>query len=203
VEQDTPTWIEYNDDLTIRNGTFLPHWEVADGIYFVTFRLADSLSSVMVNQLVQELSKRNLTGNPKSRGKHLREFFLDRVDKKLDQHSGECHLQDDWIAEQMQGALQYFDGKRYRLFAWSIMPNHVHVVFQKEPDWKLAEIIHSWKSYVAHQVRGSVEMPLWRPDYFEHLIRTVEQLERICSYVIHNPDVAGLNDWPWVGTPSG
>jgi len=33
------------------------------------------------------------------------------------------------IAEMISNALKYFDKDRYTLFAWCVMSNHVHVVF--------------------------------------------------------------------------
>ena len=49
-------------------------------------------------------------------------------------------------------ALRHFDGERYRLLAWCIMPNHVHGLVETSESWPLAAIVHSWKSYTANQL---------------------------------------------------
>ena len=49
------------------------------------------------------------------------------------------------VAETMERALFRFDGTRYRLMAWCIMPNHVHVVIK--PEMRLAGIVQSWKAF--------------------------------------------------------
>jgi hypothetical protein len=55
----------------------------------------------------------------------------------------EDFLRNDRVAELMANALRYFDGQRYELFAWCVMPNHVHVVFGPYADWTLHKILHS------------------------------------------------------------
>jgi len=39
--------------------------------------------------------------------------------------SGSCLLQQQRLAESVQDALLHFQGKRYALSAWCVMPNHV------------------------------------------------------------------------------
>ena len=80
------------------------------------------------------------------------------------------------------------------------MPNHVHVVFQpKEPN-KLAEILHSWKSYSAQRANMILSRrgALWQREYYDHLIRDGKQLDRAIRYTAENPLKANLKNWPWV-----
>jgi REP element-mobilizing transposase RayT len=80
------------------------------------------------------------------------------------------------------------------------MPNHVHVVLRVLPGNKLADVVHSWKSFTAKQAnellgrRGS----FWQREYYDHLIRDEQELERAMRYVSENPAKAGLRDWKWV-----
>ena len=46
----------------------------------------------------------------------------------LDRGWGACWLQRNEIARIVQDAILLFDGERNRLHAWTIMPNHVHVL---------------------------------------------------------------------------
>ena len=174
------------NEIHVRSRGHLPHWEADKAIYFVTFRLADSLPSSVID-LARDF--------PSAGGSKARE-----IEQRLDSGMGPCHLRILRIAEVVRKALQRFDGLRYRLFAWCIMPNHVHVVFQpKEPN-KLAEILHSWKSYSAQRANMILSRrgALWQREYYDHLIRDGKQLDRAIRYTAENPLKANLKNWPWV-----
>jgi REP element-mobilizing transposase RayT len=51
----------------------------------------------------------------------------------------------------VQNLLLEFDGKRYRLFVWVVMPNHVHSLMTRFESYDLSDIVHSLKSYSAHE----------------------------------------------------
>jgi REP element-mobilizing transposase RayT len=174
----------------IRTRGRLPHWEADRGIYFVTFRLADSVPRAVLESLKQ---RNQLPGGRKiSRAKPLEDF--------LDRGGGACYLANPRIAEIVGKALNRFDQERYRLFAWCLMPNHVHVVFQPEPGHALAGILHSWKSFTAQEANLLLgrKGPFWQREYYDHLIRDGKQFVRAIRYVAENPARAGLTRWPWV-----
>ncbi len=95
---------------------------------------------------------------------------------------------------------RHFHGKRYRLFAWCLMPNHVHVLFSPLQGNMLENILHSWKSYSAQRANALLRRtgPFWQREYFDHLIRNEASLRKITKYILDNPKRAGLSDWPWV-----
>jgi REP element-mobilizing transposase RayT len=70
-------------------------------------------------------------------------------------------------------ALRHFDGERYRLVAWCVMPNHVHAVVQPAAGHVLEEIVHSWKSFTAHQANKLLGRtgPFWMAEAYDHLVR--------------------------------
>ena len=112
----------------------------------------------------------------------------------------ECLLENAEIARVVADALKKFDGYRYRLFAWVVMPNHVHALFQVIGKTSLADILHSWKSYIAkaaNQILGR-RGEFWQREYHDHLIRDINEFNRAIRYVAENPAKAGLKDWPWV-----
>jgi REP element-mobilizing transposase RayT len=105
----------------------------------VTFRLADSLPREKLDRLEEELKIL-----PESlRGAERRK----RIEEWLDSGLGCCALRDPELATQMRNALRHFDGKRYRLLAWCIMPNHVHVLMETLSP--IAWIVQGWKSVTA------------------------------------------------------
>ena len=172
---------------------YLPHWQVEHAIYFVTFRLADSLPKWVVLELKQERDHFLRFSSSTERAR-LNAAFAARLDLELDAGRGTCLLRDhgSTVAE----ALKHFDSERYDLHAWCVMPNHVHVLVQPHPGNALPRILHSWKSYTAHVIgRG----PIWQREYFDRVIRTSTDYATTKSYIQNNPAKAGLKDWQWVG----
>ncbi len=100
----------------------------------------------------------------------------------------------------MAAALRYWDGKRYRLLAWCVMPNHVHVVIRLISGHDLGAIVKGWKHHVSKAVNHALGQSgkLWQREYYDHLIRDGEELERAIRYVIENPAKAGLKNCSWV-----
>jgi S-adenosylmethionine decarboxylase proenzyme len=192
--------------VDIRERGRLPHWEKEDGIYFVTFRLADSLPRHILEQLETEREQaekilgsleRELSHSEKRRVDML---FSERVNEYLDKGYGECYMRRPEIAEIVANAVKHFDGERYHLFAWCVMPNHVHVVFQTLQRNKLEDILHSWKSYTANRIHGVLDRTgeLWQREYYDRLVRDQSELENTIEYTLDNPIKAGLRDWQWV-----
>jgi len=122
------------------------------------------------------------------------------IEQFLDNGVGACHLRNPLIAEELANTLRHFDQKRYRLFAWCIMPNHVHVVVRLFPGEELASVLHSWKSFSAKQANRILVAhgAFWQREYYDHLIRGEEEFERAVRYVVENPVKANLKNWQWV-----
>src|SRR5258708_37376944 len=82
----------------------------------------------------------------------------------MDAGNGSYVLREPPIAELVQGSLLCFDGERYGLLAWVVMPNHVHVLFQPISGWTVGKIAASWKKVTA---RGICD---WRRANGEELV---------------------------------
>jgi len=192
---------------TIRSRGRLPHWEAAQGIYFVTFRLADSLPKSVIKEI--EFEGLNIVRTAQAMGRELsphernqlEELFTKKIDSYLDAGTGSCFLSSPIVAKMCAGTLRHFDAERYRLFAWCVMPNHVHVVFRPLEGHTLSEIIHSWKSFSAKEANRALRRSgeFWMHEYYDHLVRDEVEFDRIVDYVLRNPKKAGLRSWPWVG----
>ncbi|WP_373653484.1 HsdR family type I site-specific deoxyribonuclease [Schlesneria sp. DSM 10557] len=193
--------------IVIRQGANLPHWTREGGIYAVTFRLADSLPQAVVLTWKQEreeiLNRAREMNRPLSPAeeRQLQHLFSENVEKFLDAGAGHCWLRRPEIAELVANALAHFEGERYRLLAWCVMPNHVHVVVKPQPGHTLAEITHSWKSFTSNEANRRLARTgeFWQKESYDHLIRDEEDLEHAVTYVLNNPRAAGLDAWKWVG----
>jgi REP element-mobilizing transposase RayT len=175
-------------------------------VYFVTFRLVDSLPQSVLEAFKAERADILTTAKQQGRDlspteqKRLEKLFSERIESHLDAGTGACHLAKPAIAKMVAEALRHFDGSRYRLFAWCVMPNHAHVVFQPLGGHALADILHSWKSFTANQANRVLGRrgEFWRREYYDHLVRDEDDFARIVRYVAENPLKAKLRDWLWV-----
>lgn len=106
-------------------------------------------------------------------------------------------------AASVEGTLLHFDGERYRLLAWCVMPNHAHIIVEQIQDWPLASIVHSWKSFSANTVNRILGRrgPVWMREYFDRFMRDNDHLSATVDYVESNPVKAGLVErpehWRW------
>ena len=193
-------------EVTVRDRGRLPHWTAGKATYFVTFRLADALPRSVADSYrfegedIIERARQQGRELSASERKRLGDLFSERIEAYLDAGSGGCFLARNEVAEVVANAFRHFDGVRYRLFAWCIMPNHVHVVLRPMGGWGLGKVVHSWKSFSAKKVnsllgrRGS----LWQREYYDHLVRDEADFARVVTYVVENPRKAGLGEWLWV-----
>jgi putative DNA methylase len=178
--------------MNSRSRGYLPHLETSAATYFVTFRLADSLPTTLLLWWKNELQhKINLD---KAKAEIFTHEYNYKIEKYIDSGYGNCWLKDPEIAAIVKNAVRYFDRERYVLHAWTIMPNHVHVLFTLLEGRSLSEILHSWKSFTAkrvNQLRG-LSGRFWQPEYFERLIKRERQFEFTLRYILNNPVKAGL-----------
>ena len=175
-----------------------PHMDAAGAFQSISFRLADSVPGALVCQWRSQLE---LGGRltSKSKNRQLRGLIAEHEDRGF----GACHLRDPSVAELVQKALHFYDGRSYRLFEWCVMPNHVHVLIQQRGGVPLARVVGAWKSYTAKRANGLLGRRgrFWMPDYFDRYIRSQEHFDQACHYIRNNPKAAGLceraADWRW------
>jgi len=137
---------------------------------------------------------------------------------------GACYLEDAKCAKVVQAAFLYFNEERYHLYAWVVMPNHFHVLFQPVNGWSMAKIVASWKRFTATEIKivlrarqesarqesgdpGSTNLrigisePLWPREYWDRYIRNEKHLRATIAYIEQNPVKAGLcsneAEWRW------
>jgi len=180
-----------------RTHNHLPHWQQEGASYFVTWRLADSLPKELLERHYLEREKW-LLAHPQPwdeaiEAEYHRRFSA-RMDAWLDEGHSSCMLREPAHAKIVAEALRHFDGIRIAMISWVVMPNHVHVLFTLNAEWKLEEMIHAWKRHSANEInrqRGETG-PLWMKDYFDRLIRDPAHLNNCARYIRNNPTKARL-----------
>jgi REP element-mobilizing transposase RayT len=178
---------------------YLPHYDSAQKIQSITFRLADSLPQEKLRQLEDELEHLPESEREMERRK--------KIEQWLDAGMGCCALGHPELAAVMQDTLRKWDGERYSLIAWCVMPNHVHVLIEAAAP--LAKIVQSWKSYtgrwaLAQNAELGLGVPgkhFWMREYWDRYIRNGKHFEQVVRYIHDNPVKAGLcsepKDWRW------
>ena len=97
-------------------------------------------------------------------------------------------------------ALEFFNNKRYWLLAYVVRDDHVLV--RVSPDYSLENVLHSWKSFTAHQfVREQRRVaPAWNQESYDRIVRDMEELDGILQYIANNPTKRwpDRNEYPWL-----
>lgn len=169
---------------------YIPHRDEPGLTQFVTFRLADSF----LVELRDEWDKLLKIEDDRERRIQLESW--------LDLGHGLCHLRDERIAQLTADILRRFDGTHYQLLAWTIMPNHVHVMFEVG-EMPMKKILQQWKGATARAANAllGLQTPFWQSDYWDTYMRDPDHQERTIRYIRNNPVKAGLasdwKDWPW------
>lgn len=177
----------------------LPHWQQEGTAYFVTFRLYDSIPKQVADDIRKQREqwlKTTGISDPsevKKLDKHKQieyyRLFSKRYDELLDSGYGSCVLAKPECKKIVEDALKYFNGERYDLDRYVVMPNHVHVIVMPKENWSLSQITHSWKSYTSNAINKVLgrQGQLWMAESFDHIIRSPLQLQKIRKYIEDNP----------------
>ena len=184
--------IFYNSDdglkITRRN---LPHWQQGEKVYFITYRLADSIPEEKLKELYkkqQSFIRKYERPYTHDQEKEYRYLFFGQIEKWLDNCYGECILKYQACGEIVKSCLEYYDEDKYLLDNWVVMPNHVHVIILAFEGVDLKEITHSWKSYTAHEINKATgrKGKLWQKESFDHMVRSRFYLNKYRSYIEKN-----------------
>jgi len=182
----------------------LPHWAQAGAITFITWRTDDSIPAPLLARWRADrcrwLRAQGIDPNQPNWQTQLgtleralqREFhleFSERWHNELDAGHGACVLRRPELAQIVADSLRHFDGDRYVLSDFVIMPNHIHLLasFRDEPAM-LAQC-ESWKHYTAVKINRLLARKgrFWEQDGFDHLVRTQEEFESLRRYIADNP----------------
>ena len=173
----------------------LPHWGQVRSIVFVTFRLADSMPVSLLEQWRAE-REQWLAAHPEpwddATCQWYSQAFPMRMEYWLDAGHGDCILARDDCRVIVAEAIEYFNGTRYRLHAYVIMPNHVHVLMELDAYDDLPKILHSWKSFTAKAINrklGGVGT-VWQRDYFDRIVRSDAHYRHCLDYLKKNVEQA-------------
>ena len=164
------------------NRGYLPHFDCYGAAQHVIFRTVASLDSGLLQQAeaMQPDQARRW------------------IDSHLDLSKSGRIFDDENAAMIMENTIRHFDGTRFDLLSWCIMPNHVHVLFVALGENRLGDIVRTWKIQVTKQLGGG---QIFASDYFDRFIRNSKHMAITLAYIENNPVKAGLclypEEWLW------
>jgi REP element-mobilizing transposase RayT/methylmalonyl-CoA mutase cobalamin-binding subunit len=192
-----PTYISDQRPI-LKSRRTLPHWTQDLVTYAVTFRLVDSIPQVVIHRYLGEkkqwqdleqlaLSKGDEALAEDARKRHL-ECYQELIEQSLEEGHGPDWLGNPEIAAMMSNVLQHFDGDRYDLLAWCVMPNHVHAIVRPLGGHALKEILQSWKSFSAKQGNRILNRQggFWQQESYDHLIRGMDDFYNQRAYILRH-----------------
>ena len=193
--------------IEVTRGRRLPHWYQPGSTHFLTTRLRDAVPERLTTRwrLDRDLWLRRhglapedpawrerFAELPESERLAFHRLFSDGFQRLLDAGHGACTLADPRAAAILASTLRHFDGQRYHLGDFVVMPNHLHVLFCPLEGHDAGTISASWKRFSAtaiHRLTGQSGR-FWQVESFDHLVRSQPKLRRIRRYIEENP--AGL-----------
>lgn len=101
----------------------------------------------------------------------------------------------------VRDSLRHGDGELHRLLAFVVMDDHVHVLLEPR-SVPLERLIHSWKSFTAHQMQRlhGRKGRVWQEASFDRILRGDQELREKADYIVGNPWKRWpfLKAYPWV-----
>ncbi|MEO1617780.1 MAG: transposase [Planctomycetota bacterium] len=186
-----------------------PHWSQAGAIVFITFRTADSIPQEVLARWDREkndwLQRRGLLVTkhwsqgiddlPIDIRVAFRKHFNRCREQFLDACHGDCVLRNEAVAKIVGDSLKCFDGDRYQLGDFVVMPNHVHLLSAFASPEGMKKQLTSWLHFTAVEINRLIGRNghFWQPEPFDHLVRSSEQYEYLRKYIQDNPAKAHLN----------
>jgi len=95
--------------------------------------------------------------------------------------------------------------KGNRVFAYCLMPDHVHLLVESLADSPLDSFVGAWKSQCYREwTRRGNRPSFWQRSFYDHALRKDEDLHAAALYILFNPVLKGLvaefHDYPLCGS---
>jgi REP element-mobilizing transposase RayT len=181
----------------------LPHIYRDNSTYFITYRLKGTIPINVLEELKNKYFNEKVPGTKEEKYK-LDKLYFSEYDNYLDSNKDIKWLVNKDIAEIVKESLHFYDKKNYDLICYSIMSNHVHLVFYlRDNSRSVDKIMHSIKRYSARESNKTLkrEGTFWQSESYDHIVRDEDELNRVIKYILNNPVKAGLverwEDWEY------
>jgi REP element-mobilizing transposase RayT len=170
----------------------LPHFCQEGAVYFVTFRLGDSIPQHRLQFWQWQLEKWREMHSPlydEAELEQIKELGIRRMERFLDRGHGSCVLRNAKAQDAVEGVLRGRDRVTYRLGDYVVMPNHVHAMIRPMRRVELSDLVGPWRSISAKEINRELGRTgeLWQDEPFDHIVRGPASLARFRRYIQNNP----------------
>ncbi|MDQ7046089.1 MAG: transposase [Sulfurovum sp.] len=157
---------------------YLPYTDVSNHCKFITFRTVESEDST----LHEILNQKNISDKMKQY----------QVDTYLDGSNKGAYLNDD-ILQLLHNLLKSQDMILYDLVAYTIMPNHIHLLIV--PKKNLSFIMETIKSISKTEINKILKRKgqFWEDNYHTKNVKNENQLDLIYKYIKNNSLKLNIN----------
>jgi REP element-mobilizing transposase RayT len=195
------TWGQKPNTIEYWRGR-LPHWEVSDGLYFITIHLAGIIPRDAARR-IREISQK-LKDSPIDRRESLQKKVFGEMERWLDRSGDTQYLANPEVATAVTEAIHYrIKQGIWTVFEHVILPTHLHLLLEFGPlgMWRSLTGFKRRTGYLAARILRLEKRSFWQKEWFDHWVRTPEEAAAIAEYIRQNPVKAGLvsdyHDWPY------
>ncbi|MBK7106383.1 MAG: transposase [Ignavibacteriae bacterium] len=176
----------------------LPHFYRPNSTYFVTFRVKNSIPLDVLLQLNTKFNEVKLNAAANNIYEINNEYFFE-YDNLIHKYELGYYLNNFDLANVVKFEIHKFDKKEFKLICYSIMPNHVHLIFHLlENARNVGKIMQTLKRIAAFRMNCILNKTgsFWQSESYDHIVRNPDELEKLIEYVLMNPVKAGIvEDW--------
>ncbi len=142
---------------------------------------------------------------PKRKQMHLTDFDYSNKDMvyflTLCTYGNQSYFKDPKAAQQIAYEIDYraHVAKEVEVFVYCIMPDHLHLLMKLKEGY--GKTLHNWvAAFKRYSARIFSEMykikPLWQTNFYEHIVRKDESVNKIAEYIVNNPVRKNIvSDW--------
>jgi REP element-mobilizing transposase RayT len=192
------------EPLHVTSGS-LPHWQQGRRTYFITWRTADSILLAWLRKLhhdrdtwlqAHDLRRKDFASLLPEKQQEFHQRFTHAWHDKLDECLGECVLRRQACRDKVASSLKHFDGVRYMLGDFVVMPNHVHLLVTPLGGEDVEKLCFSWKRFSSGEINKVLgkKGEFWQVESYDHIVRSGEALRAIQKYIANNSLKAGLRE---------
>ncbi|MFK8057642.1 MAG: transposase [Saprospiraceae bacterium] len=187
-----------------------PHIYPGGATFMIGMRLAGSITRPAIKRVLALRRKYGQQIPPKLYWEATAEErvgfrkLLQGADSRRDLN-GPFHLHHSETCRQILiESLAFRDGMEYEIIAYSLMPNHIHLVVRHlSSNIHMGELIWRIRKFTgrkSNEVLGLTGNEYWERESYDHIIQTQSELKQQVKYTLMNPVVCGLakrwQDWP-------
>ena len=175
----------------------LPHYYKPNSTYFITFRVKGSIP--LKHLLILKKKYEQLRTVETDNDAPLKDNYFYECNSSLHKFELGKYLHNKNFSQIVKNELHKYDGKDYKLFCYSIMPNHVHLIFHLLDNARsISKIMQEIKRITAYRINLVLGKKgnFWQAESYDHIVRDLDELEALIEYTLMNPVKAGIvDDW--------